>query len=182
MNNELLLTILQSQKIEYVLFDSAFLLVDLSPGVVKFLSPDRIISFGTYVTNIFVELLGYEQYLEDVRDAKAPPLQLDWINQEPLSISPTETAEQQPVTFFHLQVYPFNSGILVILRDVSEQSEIEQRVYRRHNELDMLSKKLIDDLKKANAELSQAYATTLEGWAKALEMMERFSSALSTRP
>jgi response regulator RpfG family c-di-GMP phosphodiesterase len=181
MNEELFLSIIKTQKIEYVLFDSSFNLIQTSPGLSSILSPDRIIKDGVFITDIFIELLGYEQYLIEVRDGQASPLRLDWINQTSLLAASENIDDSLMVKYINLQVYPFQSGLLVILRDISNESRIEQLVYNRRNELDILTKKLIDDLEYANAELNQAYQTTLEGWARALEMRDVETKGHSVR-
>jgi len=181
MNENLYLTILQTQKIQYVEYDSEFNLKQYSPGLSSFFSPDRVLETGAYITDTFIELLGYESYLTEIRDGKAQPLYLDWINQSPLSISDPVADNKQLVEYFNLQVYPFHSGLLVILRDITRESRIEQAVFNRQNELDLLSRKLIDDLKQANKELNHAYQTTLEGWSKTLEMRDVETKGHSVR-
>jgi putative nucleotidyltransferase with HDIG domain len=181
MNDEVSLFILNKQKIEYAQYNAAFRLIDFSLGLPSFLASERIFQKDAFITDTFIELLGYEQYLIEVREGKKPPLQLDWINQISLAVSPEIKDADQTVTYFNLQVYPFKSGLLVVVRDISHESYIEQSVYNRRNELDILTRNLIEDLKEANLELNRAYQTTLEGWAKALELRDTETKGHSMR-
>jgi putative nucleotidyltransferase with HDIG domain len=174
--------LLGTQKSKYARFDATFHLTEYSPGLETFLSADRKVEIGCHIAEIFFELIGFDPYLAELRDHQKPPLYLNWINQIPLSVQPGETTDHNPLAaYFHLQVFPFQPGLLVVLRDVSYESEMEQLVYNRRNELDILSKQLINELSQANVELQQAYETTLMGWAKALEMRDGETKGHSDR-
>ncbi len=113
MDDELLQTILKVQKIEYAEFNDTLRLTNYSPGISSFLSPDRIIEEGAFIADIFYELLGYDNYLADIRDGRQSPLMLDWIEQKPLfqPESDEKISILAPVNFFHLHIYPFKSGL-----------------------------------------------------------------------
>jgi HD-GYP domain-containing protein (c-di-GMP phosphodiesterase class II) len=172
MDNELFKYILGTQKVEYGLFDSSLNLIDFSPGISQFLSADSTLEIGSYICDVFTELEGYQNELTEIQKNIRPSLQLNWMSQLLQSYSHEYAERQDSINFFNIQVCSFSPGLIVILRDITNEGTLEQAVYNQRNELDILTQQLIEDLKQANLKLSEAYKTTLEGWANALEMRD----------
>jgi HD-GYP domain-containing protein (c-di-GMP phosphodiesterase class II) len=175
MNESLLDVIIQSQDIEYGVFDRDLFLIDCTAGFYTYLSMDDRIVQGWSITEAILELGGYDTILENIRDYKEPPLRIPSIynNHAPRGHL------QKP--YYNLQAYPYQGGLLVIVRNVTNEGDLEQQIVQRRNELDLLAASLIDDLRKANLELGEAYETTLEGWAKALELRDAETKGHSQR-
>jgi HD-GYP domain-containing protein (c-di-GMP phosphodiesterase class II) len=152
--------ILSSRKIEYGLFDKDFILVDHSKSFLSIRSDDHS---KKSLMDIFPELLGYEEVLAGIISGNHQPLQLDFISGETFKNS-------QAYYTFQAQSYP--PLLLVTLQDITPYAKDRREVVQRRNELSMIRYELIDNLRKANKELIDAYETTLEGWSKALELRD----------
>jgi HD-GYP domain-containing protein (c-di-GMP phosphodiesterase class II) len=171
MDDSLLQFILRTQEVEYALFNSTLQLRYCSPGLTAYLFPDKNTQANANITDVFSELIGYEEILEKLQNEKDLPLQIERITH----LSPTaqqEISQDQKLAYFNLYVYPYQSGLLVVTRNISETGQQEQQIVQRRNELDLLNTQLINDLKRANVELAMAHEMTLEGWAKALELRD----------
>jgi HD-GYP domain-containing protein (c-di-GMP phosphodiesterase class II) len=171
MDSSLLQFILQTQKVDYALFDPSLRLTDWSNGLKAYLPAGGELAPGMMVADLFPELSGYEDILLEIQEGRHNPLAIDRIEKFGSHHSYRFVIEQLP-EYYSLQAFPYNGSLLVIIRNVSEEGSLEQRVIHRRNELDLLNIHLIGDLKNANGELYQAYVTTLEGWATALEMRD----------
>ena len=182
MTEILLDLILHSQNIEYGVFDANMRLARYTPGLPAYLDPVHTSLQDAYITDIFQELIGYENSLTEILHNKKTPLRLDYIQNQYLNTDtiPWLFPEEQP-SYHTIQVHPYQDGLLVIVRNVTEDSILEQQLVQRRNELDILAEKLIEDLKQANLELTLAYENTLEGWAKALELRDKETEGHSTR-
>jgi len=152
--------ILSIQKLEYGLFDHNNLLIDHSKGFFEIRADAQN---KTILFDILPELLGFEEILTGILQGDHEPLQIDYISGE--TFSNTET-------YYHLQAQAYPPYLLVTLQDVTSHGEDRQKVVQRRNELSMIRHELIDDLRRANNELIDAYETTLEGWSKALELRD----------
>jgi putative nucleotidyltransferase with HDIG domain len=161
--------ILKSRNIKYALFDPQLALTEASPDLVAlFSSPIQ----GKHITDIFGELIGCEPILSAIQANEHEPLIIENIRGSHLA---------QDNGYFYMQVQPYEENLLVIIQDVTSTGSIEQKVTQRRNELDILAAELIDDLKQTNTELQNSYETTLEGWAKALELRDYESKNHSQR-
>lgn len=170
-DNDLLLFILKTKKIDYALFDSSLNLINWSAGLKTCLPEKTKLIKGIGVADIFSELCGYEDILGKIQKKQRSPLILDRIEKHSPYQSSTLRLEQL-TEYYSLQAYPYNEYLLIVICDVTEDGDLERRITQRRNELDILNIQLIDNLKNTNDELSQAYITTLEGWAKALEIRD----------
>jgi len=159
-------------KCSTIYFTEYLNLVDFSPGISQFLSTDNTLEIGAHICDVFIELEGYQSELTEIQKNIRPSLQLNWMSQLRQSCSLEYAEQQNSINFFNIQVFTFSPGLVVILRDITHEGTIEQAVYNQRNELDILTQQLIEDLKQANVKLSEAYKTTLEGWANALEMRD----------
>jgi response regulator RpfG family c-di-GMP phosphodiesterase len=161
--------IFNAQKINYALFDESLGLIGQSAGLESSLSGDGPLENGTRVASIFPELGGYEDILVDVVHKRHDPLVLDRIIKMPAPHRQAPMVESQ-AEYYCLQAFPFKGSLLIITRDVTVEGSLEQQVVQQRNEMDLINFHLIEDLRRANDDLNQAYLTTLTGWATALEL------------
>ena len=153
--------ILKSQEIDYSLFDADDNIIQYTPGLLTL--PLSHLE-GKNITTVFPELLiGYEEILAKIKNGEHPPLYID-------NIQGTNLKRRHG--FISIQIHPYNDGLLVIVRDDTTRGTLEQLVIQRRNELDLMAAQLIDDLRSSNENLIHTYETTLEGWAKALELRD----------
>jgi HD-GYP domain-containing protein (c-di-GMP phosphodiesterase class II) len=171
MDDSLLQFILHNQEVEYALFDSTLQLKYCSTGLTAYLFPDKDTQADATITEVFSELIGYEEILTKLQIAQDPPLQIERIKHGSLTAQ-QEISRDQKLEYFNLYVYPYQEGLLVVIRNISEIGQEEQQIVQRRNELDLLNTQLINDLKRANIGLAMAHEMTLEGWAKALELRD----------
>lgn len=160
MDESLFHLILRSQEIEYAIFDAQDNLVQCTPGLQQSIMG---LSDSRKIADIFLELVGYEQILDAIRKHEQDPLILENIQGHCI---------KDGQKYIDLQVYPFKGGIIVIVRDNTVRANLQRMVWQRRNELDLMTDELIHDLKKANDDMIQAYESTLEGWARALELRD----------
>jgi HD-GYP domain-containing protein (c-di-GMP phosphodiesterase class II) len=161
--------ILDTQKINYALFDESLGLFKQSTNLKSSLSGDPPLENGTKVASIFPELGGYEDILVKVIQNKHNPLVLERIIKMPRLHHHAPLDESQ-AEYYCLQAYPFEGSLLIITRDVTNEGNLEQQVMQQRNEMDLINFHLIEDLRQANEDLNQAYLTTLTGWAAALDL------------
>lgn len=180
MKSSLYKFILSNEQIDYAIFNSNFQLVETSDNLSLLFHGDRLIEPGNLIYDVFFELIGFEDTLSDIITGKKECLSIDWIG-EAYPYSKNAVDNTQAVSYFNLRVLPFENGLVVILRNVTEEGDLDQTVYKRRNELDILSSQLIEDLKFSNQELKIAYKTTIEGWAKALELRDVETKGHSVR-
>ncbi len=152
--------ILANQKIEYGLFDDKNILVTHSKGFLEIRSPQHQ---SQALTEIFPELIGFEEILAGIRHNEDEPLTINFVSGETFA---------DPQAYYHLHVQSYPPYLLVYLQDVTPGGQERQKVVQRRNELSMIRYELIEDLRKVNKELVDAYETTLEGWSKALELRD----------
>lgn len=152
--------ILSIQKIEYGLFDDNHQLVEHSNHILDIRADAQS---KNSLFDIFPELIGFEEILTGIMHNGYEPLQIDYLSGEMFA---------DPQAYYHLHVRAYPPYLLVILQDVTCHGDDRQKVVQRRNELSMIRYELIEDLRKANRELVDAYETTLEGWSKALELRD----------
>lgn len=150
-------TILQIEHIEYGLFGMDFNLIMHSPDLLTTIEPPE----NTTITGLFPELIGYEEILSGILKGTQPALHIERIH-NPF----------RGTGYFNLRVHAYDDHLLVILRDITPEGDLEQAITQARNELDLLAMNLIDELRQKNEDLGRAYETTLEGWAKALELRD----------
>lgn len=123
------------------------------------------------ISELFSELEGYDDVFTEMSKNETPPLILDRIEKRTHSnINPGDLFTEHE--FYSLEVYSYHEQILFILRDVTKEANLEQTIMQRRNELDLVNASLIKELRQANEDLVQAYISTLEGWAHALELRD----------
>lgn len=168
MDETLLQFILSTQDVEYAVFDAGLQLKEFSAGLAQTLDGSETLQENGAITDIFSELVGYEQILAAIQNENKPPLRLERISH---ALPPDQPAEYWP-RFQNLDVYPYQGGLLVVVRNVSGEGRMVQPIIQRRNELDLLNTRLLNDLQLAHDDLKQSYETTIEGWARALEMRD----------
>ncbi len=135
--------IFKRQKIDYVVCDSSRRVAEYSAGVIRYAQRISGPLRGQPLERLFDLLSGMGSDLDQVIQGKLPRLAIEKIHN-----SPGDQAEN----YFSLRIYPFQSGLLVLLVDVTDEAVLEQRVTQQRNELDLLSGQLarsraeLDDL------------------------------------
>jgi HD-GYP domain-containing protein (c-di-GMP phosphodiesterase class II) len=87
-------------------------------------------------------------------------------------------AQHQPIgTLWVGRQSPIQEEEVSLLSAIGEM--VGNAIHRM--KLHMQTERLLDDLQDANRELSQAYDTTLEGWARALELRDKETEGHSRR-
>ncbi|MHC1781465.1 MAG: HD-GYP domain-containing protein [Anaerolineaceae bacterium] len=172
--------LLQTQKICYAIFDESLGLIEQSADFKVSFPDDCPLADGTKVASIFPELGGYEDILANVIHGKHHPLVLERIIKMPRHHRPAPMVESQ-AEYYCLQAHSFEGSLLIITRDVTTEGSLEQQIMQQRNEMDLINSHLIEDLRRANDELNQAYLTTLTGWATALDLRYSESPGRSDR-
>lgn len=180
MDNKFFQFILEKEKIEFALFTRSLKLSVWSDNLYTYLSSNLELHADLKISDLFSELEGYEDIFKKMITDETEPLILDRIEKYNLSQKlPADLVSERE--FYSLEVFPFNGQILFILRDVTMEANLEKTIMQRRNELDLANVSLIKELRKANEDLVQAYISTLEGWAHALELRDYETEGHSRR-
>ncbi len=180
MDNSIFQFILEKEKIEFALFTRSLKLSVWSDNLHAYLSSDLELHADLNISDLFSELEGYEDIFKEMITNETEPLVLDRIEKYTFSQkSPADLNCERD--FYSLEVFPYCGQIMFILRDVSKEANLEKTIMQRRNELDLANVSLIKELRNANEELVQAYISTLEGWAHALELRDYETEGHSRR-
>ncbi len=126
-HEDFLKELLNDEGIQYALFNSGKLLFDASTSLGNMLiSPPDGAILGKTIDDLFPELLGYEESLSEIQNGSLPELIIDRIHRTDL------WGQEGYVT---LQVKAFEDGWLLIVRDVTAEGHLEQKVTQQRNEL-----------------------------------------------
>jgi HD-GYP domain-containing protein (c-di-GMP phosphodiesterase class II) len=174
------LHILKTLKTHYALFDKSLSLVELSPDFKSSFPGDWPLGIGEKASAIFQELEGYEDILVDIIHQKHEPLVLERIVKLPMQDRHIPMVESQ-AEYYSLHASPYDSRLLIVIRDLTSEGALEQQAIQQRNEMDLLTNRLIEDLHRANDEMNQAYMTTLINWAAAVELRGGDSPGRSDR-
>ncbi len=127
---DLLELILETQAIQYAVFNQEGRLEFASPGLAKWLSGE--VRHGQSLEAVFPELEGMFQALEEtIQDGK--DFQVDHI------ALPDGSDGQR---YMSLHFTPYRGGILALVQDTSIAGRLEQRLTQQRNELALLSAQL----------------------------------------
>jgi len=129
--------LLESQSIQYAVFDENRLLESTSSDFSRHFF--RKVKSGETINTVFPELLGMEQVLDDGIN-RGERVEIDNI------ISFDQSGKEQ---YLSLQVLPFRKKILIVARDTTDSATIEQRLMQQRNELSLLT----NELEKTQARL-----------------------------
>ena len=151
MENSLNQLILQSRKIAFALTDRELVIKELhgQPEIIEAVMQS---CQGCSLIEIFPELLGNQQDLEDILAGKLSNLQLVYINRE----------TQGKTIYLTMDDLPYKDeagkilGIVHVVQDETSKGELEQQVTQNRNELRLLKEKVESlnlDLIAANNEL-----------------------------
>ncbi len=141
-DTNLLKTILTFQGIEYALAAADGRLLSHSPGLRQWAADDVREINGRSLYSLFHELTGLEDDIAQVARRQQPPIKIEKIARQ----GPNGSA------YITLSILPFNNGLLIIVSDVTDTGNLEQRLSQRRNELSLLSNQLnntrnqLDDL------------------------------------
>ena len=124
-------TILQERQIAYAITDVALLIVEVT-------DPSRVVSeyrqacLGRRLTEIVLELVGYEETLAQILTGELPRFQVPWINRD---------LPDGQIIYLTMLFLPYRDqtgsivGLLHIVQDVTEIAHLEQAVTQQRNEL-----------------------------------------------
>jgi adenylate cyclase len=135
--------ILKWQHLEYAACDVACRVYDYSPGLVRLCKRISGPVRGQKLEDLFDELAGTETDLDQILRGAAPALTLEKVRRQ------FPDGSEGYVT---LTVGPFGQGFLLVIKDVTAESQLEQRVTQQRNDLDLLAGQLaaahsqLDDL------------------------------------
>ncbi len=155
MNEHVLRAIMQEQKHAYILVDRELRITETStyvPGCCfsDDVDDDTTRYIGTDLLNLFPELFGYEDTLQEVLAGNLPRLSLEWVNRE------TATGE---TIYLNITDLPLRDaagqivGLVHLVEDITQWGEVVQRSVQRGNELSLLRAKLSE----RNELLQQSY-------------------------
>ncbi len=142
-NPTLLKAILAIQGIEYATAGADGRLASYSPGLMQWVDDESGQVNGRSLGDLFVELTGLEEDVAQVARKEQPALKIEKI------------ARQRPdgtTAYITLTIVPYDGRLLLIVSDVSDEGNLEQRVTQQRNELNLLSTQLdaaraqLDDL------------------------------------
>ncbi len=140
--------LLQNEGIEYVFFDAQKRLKYVSEGIIDFLfSPLEEALPGQKIDDLFPELIGYEKSLQDLLLDRLLTLKIERIHRENLR------GQEGYIT---IHVRAIADGWLVIVRDVTAEGNLEQKVTQQRNELRLeiaARQRAEEALHKVNAQL-----------------------------
>lgn len=150
------ITDLQTQQllalsVAYIMCDAALVITETSAGVPDLLGLTEDVLPGQALTSVCLPLLGYEAHLYAICDRTLPNLVIEQINFED---------RHGETRYVSLVVLPQESepGLVILLSDVTLQSQQQQRLQQQHHELLLLHEKIAaqnTQLVALNAELSQ---------------------------
>jgi len=151
MENSLNQLILQSRSIAFALTDRELVIKELhgQPEVIDAVMKN---CQGCSLTDVFPELLGNQQDLEEILAGKLSNLQLVFVNRE----------IQGKTIYLTMDDLPYNDetgrilGIVHVVQDETSRGELEQQITQNRNELRLLKEKIENQnlaLTEANNEL-----------------------------
>ncbi len=137
--------------VAYIMCDAALTIIEASAGVADLLGLTEHVLPGQALTSVCLPLLGYEAHLYAICARTVPDLVIEQINFED---------RHGETRYVSLVVLPQESepGLVVLLSDVTVQSQQQQRLQQQHHELLLLHEKIAaqnTQLVALNAELSQ---------------------------
>jgi HD-GYP domain-containing protein (c-di-GMP phosphodiesterase class II) len=151
-----------------------------SPGLAFRLPVALLNNKAMTLAEVFPELTGYEEALSKIQDQSNPSIQIEHIKYL-LFNSDSGTPTPESARYYDLFLYPYQGGYLVVVRDVADAGELEQSVVQQRNQLHLERSQLIRKLGDAVDSLNLAYETTLEGWARTLELRDAETRGHSQR-
>ncbi len=133
MNTSLPDLIMRHLGVEYGWFDASLGLGWHSPGLHRWLWDAAEKPEGQSIGDLFPEFIGSEEALGALLSG----------NQTPLIIQRVHRREANgAVAYITLEALPHQNGILLLVRDVTEEGRLEQRLTQARNELSLLSAQL----------------------------------------
>ncbi len=125
--------ILRHLGMEYAWFDAGLRLRWHTPGLGRWLwEPIESIE-GRHIGNLFPELVGSEEMLDALLAGKQASIAIQRIHRRAADGAPA---------YITLEALPYRDGILLLVRDVTEEGRLEQRITQARNELSLLSAQL----------------------------------------
>ncbi len=133
MNSNLFNFILSHLRVEHGWFDADLTLQQYSPGLREWLWAHLEEPEGQTISDLFPEYVGSEEMLQKLLEGRAEHLALRRIHRR---------KQNGTAAYLTLDVYPYQGGLLLLARDVTEEGKLEQRITQTRNELSLLSTQL----------------------------------------
>jgi signal transduction histidine kinase len=142
----------QASKIALLLTDRNLMIQEMH-GLTEIINHEKHSCLGSSLLEVFPELLGNQQELEDILTGKLSSLKLEYINRE--------TAPGR-LRYLTLENLPYRDesnrivGIAHLVQDVTDQGEVDQQLTQNRNELQLLKEQVEQqnrELVAANTEL-----------------------------
>jgi len=144
MNKDVWRRLFELEGLEYAVFTRDGCLNDHSPGLHEFLyDEDQRKLQGRLLEDLFPEIIGYDDVLNDVYAGKQNHLLIERIQRDNLRGRPG---------FITLRLTPHNGGWLLAASDATEVGLMERRITQQRNDLSLLADRLeitrarLDDL------------------------------------
>lgn len=125
--------VLSQQGIEYAACDAERRVYDYSHGLVRLVNPLSGPVRGRRLEALFDELAEMERTVDQVRDWELPSFIIEKVFRQ------LTDGRQVYLTF---SIFPYAPGVILMVRDVTTEGELEQRVTQQRNELDLLTGQL----------------------------------------
>ncbi|MBI3738310.1 MAG: HD domain-containing protein, partial [Chloroflexi bacterium] len=157
-------TVVENMGDPVVVLDANNRVIDLNPATAKLLGIQPSQALGWPASEVFAEwksLMGMFSGTLEIRTDVSKMIDGRMRHYE-LHISPLRDRRQRTL------------GRVFVLNDVTERAELQ-------NKLQSLNEDLEHRVRERTEELAEAYDTTLEGWAKALELRDKETEGHSRR-
>ncbi len=139
----------RARKIAVALTDRNLIIREVL-GQTEILSEEMKKCLGSPLLDVFPELLGNQQELEDILSGKSSGYQLEYVNREVEGRTRYLTIEDLPYRDERSEIV----GIAHLVQDITSQGELEQQMTQNRNQLILLQ----EQIKRQNLELIAANA------------------------
>lgn len=135
--------IFKQQKVDFALCDANRRLVEYSPGLMRYVPQVSGPIRGQPIEILFDLLTGMESDLERLLCKQIPIISVEKIHHR---LTNGESI------YFSVYISPYQNGLLALIKDVTEEANLEQRITQQRNQLDLVSTQLyqsraqLDDL------------------------------------
>ncbi len=133
MKNQLASMVCRLTGVEYALATSSLHITQHSAGLDNWADVAPPLQ-GVHLSAAFPEFIGSESYLESIATGRADaPYRIERIWRD---------RPDGRMAYITLEAHPFSKGLLLLVRDVTAEGMLEQRITQTRNELSLLSRQL----------------------------------------